>query len=78
MVKLYDKDTGAWLGTITEEQLQFLMDQLEEESSEDRDYYINDATLESFEEEGADPALIKVLRAALNGRTEMEIRWSRV
>ena len=78
MVKLYDKDTGAWLGTITEEQLQFLLDQLEEESSEDRDYYINDATLESFEEAGADPALIKVLRAALNGRTEMEIRWSRV
>ncbi len=36
MPKLYDKDTGAWLGTITEEQLQFLIDQLKEESSEDQ------------------------------------------
>ena len=58
MPKLYDKDTGAWLGTITEEQLQFLIDQLEEESSEDQDYYINEATLEIFEGAGADPALV--------------------
>jgi hypothetical protein len=77
MPKLYDKDTGAWLGTITEEQLQFLIDQLEEESSEDQDYYINEATLEIFESAGADPALITMLRTALDDREEMEIRWSR-
>ena len=77
MVKIYDKENGAWLGAIDEKQLQFLIDQLEEESGDDQDYYINETTLDIFQEAGADPALITMLRAALNGRTEMEIRWSR-
>ena len=77
MIQLRDKDTGATVGAITEEQLRFLMDQLEEESPRDRDYYINRATLDMFEEEGADPALLATLRDALGGRDEMEIVWSR-
>ena len=76
MVKVYDSESGALLGSISEKQLQFLIDQLEEESSEDRDYYINEITIDMFEEAGADPALVTLLRGALNGRTEMEIRWS--
>jgi len=77
MIQLYDKETGASLGAITEEQLQFLVDQLEEESPEDRDYYINEPTLDAFEEAGADPALVALLREALGEREEMEIRWAR-
>ena len=77
MIQLHDKDTGAPIGTITEAQLQFLIDQLEEESSEDQDYYINETTLDLFEQRGADKALVALLRSALKGRTEMEIRWSR-
>ncbi len=77
MIQLYDKETGASLGAITEEQLQFLVDQLEEESPEDRDYYINEPTLDAFEEAGADPALVALLRKALDEREEMEIRWAR-
>lgn len=77
MIELHDKDTGARIGTISEAQLQFLIDQLEEESSEDRDYYINEATVDLFEQRGGDKALIALLRSALRGRTEMEIRWSR-
>lgn len=77
MIKIYDKENGAWLGTIDEKQLQFLIGQLEEESSVDQDYYINETTLDLFQGAGADPALITMLRAALNGRAEMEIRWSR-
>ncbi|HSP31577.1 MAG TPA: hypothetical protein VLO13_06170 [Halomonas sp.] len=76
MIQLHDKDTGTWIGTITEDNLQYLIDQLEEESREDKDYYINKTTLDIFEERGADKALITLLRGALNGRTEMEIRWS--
>jgi hypothetical protein len=30
MIKVYDKEPGAWLGTVDEQQLQFLVDQLEE------------------------------------------------
>ena len=77
MIQLNDKDTGAFIGTITEDNLQFLTDQLEEESDEDQDYYINEATLDIFEEGEADKALVSLLRGALSGRTEMEIRWSR-
>jgi hypothetical protein len=76
MIQLHDKDTGTWIGTITEDNLKYLIDQLEEESREDKDYYINKTTLDIFEERGADKALITLLRDALNGRTGMEIRWS--
>ena len=77
MIQLHDTDTGAWIGTITEDNLQFLIDQLEEESGADQDYYINETTLDIFEKDGADTALVSLLRSALNGHTEMEIRWSR-
>ena len=77
MIDLHDKDTGAAIGVITEQQLQYLVDELEEESGEDQDYYINVTTLDLFAERGADPALVALLRSALKGRTEMEVRWSR-
>lgn len=77
MIQIHDKDTGAWIGTLTEAHLQFLVDELEEESGEDQDYYINETTVDLFEEKGADKDLVSLLRSALNGRTEMEIRWSR-
>jgi hypothetical protein len=77
MIQLYDNDTGAPLGSITEEQLQFLVDQLEEESPDDQNYYINGSTLDAFEEAAAAPALLALLRKALGEREEMEIRWAR-
>ena len=77
MIQLHDKDTGALIGTINEDQLQFLIDQLEEETGEDQDYYINVTTVDGFEEAGADRALVDLLRRALQGREEMELRWSR-
>ena len=40
MIQLHEKETGVFVGTITEAQLQFLIDQLEEESADDTDYYI--------------------------------------
>ncbi|MBN1673538.1 MAG: galactosyldiacylglycerol synthase [Kiritimatiellae bacterium] len=77
MIGLHDKDTGAALGSITEEQLQFLIDQLEEESSEDQDYYINRDTLDAFREKNADPGLLDILERALGDRADIEITWSR-
>lgn len=77
MIELRDKETGAFLGTITEAQLQFLIDQLEEESRTDRDYYINRDTLDLFQGQGIDHALLTILQQALGTRQEMEIEWSR-
>jgi hypothetical protein len=75
MVKLFDKDNGTFLGAITENQLKFLIDQLEEEDLEDRDYAITPMLLSLFEGEGADPVLVSILRDALGERDEMTIIW---
>lgn len=77
MIQLYDLATDQPCGTITEQQLRFIVAELEEESREDTNYYLNQATLDMFEAEGADPALVTVLRAALAGREDMDIRWER-
>jgi processive 1,2-diacylglycerol beta-glucosyltransferase len=77
MVQLYDAEQGTPLGQITDEQLQFLIDQLEEESLTDRDYYISADTVDMLEDEGADSALVDALRQALGGREGMDVRWER-
>ena len=77
MVQLHDNDTGAPLGAITDEQLQFLVDQLVEESDQDTDYYLDRRTLDMLEGKGADPELMGLLRRALGDRSEMEIRWTK-
>jgi processive 1,2-diacylglycerol beta-glucosyltransferase len=77
VIRLYDAATDTDLGTITDAHLQFLVGQLEEESQRDRDYYIDQATLEMFEERGADPELVALLRRALGDRRDMDIRWER-
>ncbi|MFM9912213.1 MAG: hypothetical protein ACKVN9_01605 [Methylophilaceae bacterium] len=77
MIVLKHKDTGFFIGTLSEEQLQFLVDQLEEEASEDQDYWINRAQLEIFKEQGADAGLVLLLEKAMGSGDEMEIVWSR-
>jgi hypothetical protein len=77
MIQLHDRETGVFLGTITAAQLQFLIDQLEEESIDDTDYYIDQATLDLFEEVGAEADLLALLRQALGTREGIEIVWSR-
>jgi len=77
MVKLYDENTDTFLGKITEAQFQFLMNHLVEESLEDTDYYLNQATVDMLEADGADPGLVAVLRQALGNREDIDIQWVR-
>lgn len=77
MINLTEKDTNRPLGQISEEQLQYLIDNLEEEWSEDQDYAVTPLLLEYFEGLGADAALVSVLREALGGKEEIEIVWSK-
>jgi processive 1,2-diacylglycerol beta-glucosyltransferase len=76
MVRLHDSERGTLIGTITEAQLQFLIDELEEESAEDSDYYVSADTIDMLEEDGGDPELVALLRSALAGRDGVDIRWS--
>lgn len=75
MIDLFNNKNGELIGEITQEQLQFLIDAMEEESLEDHDYSITEMELMSFEGDGADPALIALLRAALGDQKELVIRW---
>jgi hypothetical protein len=75
MIQLFNKRSGEPIGPINQTQLQFLVDQLEEESMEDQDYAITSMTLDYFEEIGGDAALIKMLRAALGANDELTIIW---
>ena len=76
MIKLYNAATNDLLGEITEEQLRLLVDQFEEESSSDQDYYINRDTLDMLKDAGADAALLALLERALGAAGEGDIRWS--
>ena len=77
MITLYDTENGKALGEITEKQLQFLIDQLEEESPADTDYYVNRAMVFFLKERGADDDLVNKLYEMLGDRDEMEVRWDR-
>jgi processive 1,2-diacylglycerol beta-glucosyltransferase len=76
MIRLFNKDNEEGLGVLTPEQLQFLIDHLEEEFRTDKDYYFDANTLDYLDEEGADPALMEILRHALGDKEGIEIRWS--
>ncbi|MGD2251730.1 MAG: hypothetical protein PVF70_02325 [Anaerolineales bacterium] len=76
MITIYDKESGDSLGVITERELQFLKDQLEEEWLEDQDYAITTLLLDAFEAQGAETRLVSLLRNALGGREAIEIVWA--
>ena len=78
MIQLSDKATGAVIGSISEEERQFLIDQLEEENAADQDYWLNRATLDILREQGADAHLLDLLENAFGERDELEIVWSEV
>jgi hypothetical protein len=55
------------LGTITEDQLDFLMENLEEEFEEDEEYFLIPDTIDYLREQGADSNLLALLEKALVG-----------
>ena len=77
MIVLTNKDTGIEIGTITEAQLQFLVDQLEEESPTDTDYWLNRDELAIFKENGIDPELLALLEKGMGEAEDMEVSWAR-
>jgi hypothetical protein len=77
MIKVFNKGTGEFIGRISEAELEFLAEQLEEESIHDTDYYIRVETLEQFVEDGAPAHLMEVLRGGIRSDNAIEIRWEK-
>jgi hypothetical protein len=75
VITLSLKESGEYLGTIDEADLQFLIDQLEEESLDDRDYYITPTTIDLLEEANANPDLVHILREAVGDSDGVDIFW---
>ncbi len=76
MIALYDAASDAKVGRITEKQLEALIGWMEEENSEDREYYLTAEDCELMAEQGIDPSLIEALRGALKGRDDMDLRYA--
>jgi processive 1,2-diacylglycerol beta-glucosyltransferase len=76
--RLTEAESGALIGDITARQLEFLVDELEEESDNDRDYYIDAATIDVLADAGADAELVATLRRALGSREGIEIAWAKL
>lgn len=77
MVKLYDKETGDYLGEITDQDLQFLIDNLEEEDLTDTDYYLGRATLDFLEGKGMSKNLVELIKKAMGDKNGVEIRYEK-
>ncbi len=77
MIDLYNTQTNQLLGTITEADLQVLIDALEEESADDQDYYIDKATIDYMADGRPSDHLLNLLRGALGSSDGIEIRWER-
>ena len=77
MVKVYNEDTGVLIGEISEDQLRFLVGELVEESLDDVDYYLSEATVDMLEADGADADLVELLRQALGESGEVNIIYRR-
>ena len=74
-IRIRNKADDSTIGFISDEELDFLVGHLEEESSTDTDYYIDAQTLEMFEANGGHPALVAMLRKALGPGDGIDIAW---
>jgi hypothetical protein len=75
VINLYRVANNQLIGTISEADLQVLIDVLEEESSQDQDYYLDVATIDLLAEGGASDAMLRMLRLALGTAEGLDIRW---
>ncbi|MEO8160464.1 MAG: hypothetical protein ABI588_03520 [Arenimonas sp.] len=74
-IRIYDKQSGAQLGDIDQEDLDLMIDQFEEESSRDRDYFIDRDTIELLDNAGGSPKLLALLRSVVGTSDGVDIRW---
>ena len=71
IIQLYKEHPETYeriiLGTISEKQLDFLMENLEEEFEEDEEYLLMHDTIDFLKEQGVDRDLLSMLEKALAG-----------
>jgi hypothetical protein len=76
MIDLYRVSNNQLIGSITPGDLEVLRLALEEESADDRDYYITAATIDVIADGSATEHLVGLLRTALGSDEGVDIRWA--
>jgi hypothetical protein len=76
MIDLFRVSDNQLIGSITPGDLEVLRLALEEESADDRDYYITAATIDVIADGSATEHLVGLLRAALGSGEGVDIRWA--
>ena len=74
-VHLYNDETGAFVGAIGDADYWILGDQLEEESDDDVNYFINADTCDLLADAGASETMLPMLRTAVGTSDGLEVRW---
>jgi processive 1,2-diacylglycerol beta-glucosyltransferase len=77
MIELYLKDTDELLGSITEAELQYLIDSLEETSEDDQDYFVDRGTIDYLADGRATDHLVALLEKAVGDGDGVEVRWEK-
>jgi hypothetical protein len=75
MYALYIKADHRHIGDISDDELQFLVDNLEEEELDDTDYDLTRLTLEYLRGNGLSPRLAQLLDGALGDQDDVEIAY---
>ena len=75
-VELFESDTDVTVGHITDADLDWLRGQLDEGAVRDREFVLDPALIASYEQAGAEPSLLDVLRTALGSRRAVRLRWA--
>ena len=75
-IRLSEKDTGRTLGSISEADLQMLVDYMEEESSTDQDYYVEHTAIDALEGLGASAEFVAMLRTAVGESDGVDVVWA--
>ncbi len=75
MPKLYDASNDQLLGHVSQADIDLLVAQMEEESSKDQDYFVDNDTFLRLTDAGASSTLLDAVKMALDLSGEADIRW---
>ena len=73
---IFDNKTGEFLGTISNEQLKFLIDFYTDGGFNDNNFYFHKVLLDMFIKVSKPPQdLVEFLKKSLHGKEEIELHW---
>lgn len=78
MIPLYHDASGQQIGEISEADFALLQSSLEEESTTDDNYYIDEPTIDLLREQGASATLLDALTRCVAANGPCDVRWQTV